>query len=91
MRGLPVRVLFRQAPDRNTNLIGDLRPAAQRPAAPPPVETETGAVPANDGLGLHDDQDFGPAGPEAAEGRPKESVRRIQCWPRPFAFESGDL
>ena len=89
--GSPIRALFRQASDQNTNLIGDLRSAAAGPGTPPPVETKTGAVPADDGLGLHDDEDVGPAGPEAAEGRPEESVPRIQYRPRPFALEHGDL
>jgi hypothetical protein len=31
------------------------------------------------------------AGPEAAEGLPEESVQGVQCWPRPFALEHGDL
>jgi hypothetical protein len=48
-------------------------------------------VPAYDGFGLHDDEDVGPAGPKAAEGRSEESVQRVQYWPRPFAFEHGDL
>ena len=26
-----------------------------------------------------------------AEGRPEESVQRVQYWPRPFALEHGDL
>jgi hypothetical protein len=34
--GSPVRVLFRQAPDQNTNLVGDLRSAAAWPGSPPP-------------------------------------------------------
>ena len=28
---------------------------------------------------------------KAAEGRPEESVQRVQYWPWPFAFEHGDL
>jgi hypothetical protein len=74
--GSPVRVLVRQASDQNTNLIGDLRSAATWPGSPTPVETETGAVLADDGLGLHDDEDVGPAGPKAVEGRPEESTQR---------------
>ena len=66
--GSPVRVLFRQASDQNTNLIGDLRSAAAWPGSPTPVETEIGAVPADDGLGLHDDEDVGPAGPKSVGG-----------------------
>ena len=30
-------------------------------------------------------------GQKAAEGRPEESVQRVQYWPRPFAFEHSDL
>ena len=48
-------------------------------------------MPADEGFGLHDDQDVGPTGPEAAEGGPEEPVQGIQGWPRPFAFEHGDL
>jgi len=43
--GCPIRVLFRQASDQNTNLIGDLRPATAWRGSPTPVETKTGAVP----------------------------------------------
>ena len=89
--GSPVRVLFGQATDQTPDLLGDLRPAAARPGSPTPVETKTGAVPADDGLGLDDDEDVGPAGPEAAEGGPEESVQGVQYWPRPLAFEHGDL
>jgi hypothetical protein len=55
-----------------------------------PVESETGAVPAHDGLRLDDYQDIGPAWPAAAEGGPEES-EPIQNRPRTFALEHGDL
>jgi len=55
------------------------------------MEPKAGAVPADDGLGLHDVEDVGPAGPEAAEGRPEESVQRVQYWPRRFPLEHSDL
>ena len=48
-------------------------------------------MPADDGLGLHDDQDVGPARPEAAEGGPEEPVEGVQGRPRPLTFEHGDL
>jgi hypothetical protein len=88
--GSPVQVLFRQASDQNPNLIGELRPATAWPGSPTPVETETGAAPADDGLGIHDDEDAGPAGPEVVEGGPEEPVQGVPCWPRPFAFKRGD-
>ena len=56
----PLRVLFRQASDQNTNLIGDLRPAAPWARPPTPVEAKPGPVPADDSLGLHDEEDIGP-------------------------------
>ena len=89
--GAPARVLLRHAPNQNTDLIGDLRPAAARAGSPTPVETETGAVPPDDRLGLHDDEDVRPTGPKAAEGRPEESVQGIQFRVPTFAVEHRDL
>jgi hypothetical protein len=48
-------------------------------------------MPADDGLGLDDNEDVGPAGPAAAERRPEEPVQGVQCRLRPFSFEHGDL
>ena len=42
-------------------------------------------------LGFDDEEDIGPAGPEAAERGPAEAVARIQGRPRSLAFEHGDL
>ena len=52
---------------------------------------ETGAVPTDDSLGFHDDQNIFPAGPEVAQGGPEESVQPVQRWSRPLAFEHGNL
>jgi hypothetical protein len=82
---------LRQATDQNPNLLGDLGSAAAWPGSPTPIETEAGAVPADHGLGLDDDQDVGPAGPKVAEGGPEASVQGVQYGPRPLAFEHGDL
>ena len=89
--GSPIRVLLGQATDQNPNLLGDLGAAAASPGSPAPIETKAGAVPADHGLGLDDDQDVGPAGPKVAEGGPEESVQGVQYWPRPLAFEHGEL
>ena len=89
--GSPIRILLRQSLDQSANLVGDLRSAAAWPGSPAPIETEAGAVPADHGVGLHDDQDVGPAGPTMAKSRPEESVQGVQFWPRPFPFEHGDL
>jgi hypothetical protein len=40
--------------------------------SPPPVKPEAGAVPADHGLGLHDDENVAPPPPEVAECRPKQ-------------------
>jgi hypothetical protein len=42
---------------------------AARPAAAEPI-----AMPANDGVGLHDDQRRSPVSPTSREGYPKESI-----------------
>ena len=54
-------------------------------------KTEAGAVPADHGVGLHNNQDFSPAGPTMAKSGPKEPVHAIQFWPWSLSFEHGDL
>jgi hypothetical protein len=48
-------------------------------------------MPADDSLRFDNEEDMGPAGPEATEGGPEETVARIQERPRSLAFEHGDL
>src|SRR5882762_4987223 len=59
--GSPVRVLLGQSSDQPPNLLGDLRSAATGTGSPTPVQPEAGTVPADDGLGLHDDEHVVPA------------------------------
>src|SRR5580658_9775226 len=91
LRGSPTLVLLRQSSDQNANLLGDLRSSAAWPGSPAPIETEAGAVPADHGVGLHQDQDVRPAGPTLAERRPEQSVPGVQFWSRPFPFQYGEL
>jgi hypothetical protein len=91
LRGSPTLVLLRQSSDQEANLLGDLWSAGPRPGSPATKETETGAVPADHGVGPHQDQDIRPAGPTLAECCPEESVQGVQFWPRPFPFQHGDL
>ena len=77
LRGSPVRVLFGQTSDQRPDLFGGLRPAAPRPGTPAPKEPKTRAMPADDRLGLDDDEDVGPTVPEAAEGGPEEPVQGV--------------
>ena len=48
-------------------------------------------MPADDGLGLDDDQDVGPPGPKAVEGCPEEPAEGVQFGLRSLPFEHGDL
>jgi len=78
--------------DQSASLAADLRPATAWPGSPPPVQTEAGAVPADHGVGLDDNQkNFSPAGPTLAKSAPEEAIQAIQFWPWPFSFEHGDL
>jgi hypothetical protein len=75
--GSPTRILRRQAPDQRPEFFSSLLPTSARSGTPTPVQPKTRAVPADDGLGLDDDQDVGPTGPEVAEGRPEEPVHGV--------------
>jgi hypothetical protein len=48
-------------------------------------------VPADHGVGLHQDKDVRPAGPTLAECRPEQSIPGVQFWSRPFPFQHSDL
>lgn len=89
--GSPRRILLCHATVERADLPGDPGPTAARPRPPTPAEAEARAMPADDGFGLHDHQDVGPTGPDAAQGSPEEPGRAAQGWPRPSAFEYGDL
>src|SRR5579862_6501184 len=58
LRGPPVRVLIRQASDKCANLRADLWSASLRPGTPSPVKAEARTVPADNSLGLHDDENI---------------------------------
>jgi hypothetical protein len=68
----PTSVLLGQALDQLTNLLCDLGSSAAPPGAPTPVEAETSAVSADDGGGLDDDEDLGPAGLNSDAGWSKK-------------------
>ena len=48
-------------------------------------------MPSDDGFGFDDEEDIGPAGPEATEDGPKEPVASVEGRPWALAFEHGDL
>src|SRR5262245_32395591 len=47
-RRAPVGVLLRQAPNQDTNFLGDLRPAATRPRFPTPIKPKSSPMPTDD-------------------------------------------
>src|ERR1035438_97502 len=61
------------------------------PRKPPPVHLESGPVPANDCLRLHDNQRLLPPGPEAAQGSPKQPIRGGKARPRAPLLQNGKL
>src|SRR5450759_5440544 len=87
----PFQILFRQPPAQRPDLFGDLRPVAPRTGLPAPIRLKPRAMPADDCVGFHNDQDVGPAGPKAAEGRPEVSVQPIQTGTGPFPLKNCDL
>ena len=87
----PIRISVGQAPDQDANLFDDLRAASARAGAPAPVEAESGAMPADHGFGLDNDENFGPTGPTTAEGKPEDPVQPVQLGSPPLTFEHGDL
>jgi hypothetical protein len=89
--GSPAFILFRQASVKTADLLSDLRPALATTRSPAPVRPKTGAMPSDDGFWFRNDEDVSPAGPDAAQGSPEESVQRVHCWPPSSAFEHGDL
>ena len=48
LRCAPAGILFRHPADERTDLVGDFGPTAVRTGSPTPVETKTGAMPADD-------------------------------------------
>ena len=48
-------------------------------------------MPADDGFGLDNGENFGPTGPATAEGNPKDPVQPFQLGPGTLAFEHGEL
>src|SRR5262249_47002507 len=81
----PVGILLGQASDKTPAFAGDPGPSPTGTGPPPPVESKAGAMPADDGLRLDNEEDIGPAGPEAAERGPEEAVAKIQGRPRSLA------
>ena len=83
----PVGIFLCQAPDQDANFLADSRSAPTLSGPPTPIEAETGAMPADDGVWVYNDERFGPAGPELLQQDPEQSIRRTQAGSRPFPLE----
>lgn len=69
--------------DQGTDLFGNSLPAAHRfsgLAQHSPVESESGAVPADDGLWQDEEERLFPLRPELESGDPKEFVEQTEFW-----------
>ncbi len=77
--------------DQLSDLGGDRRPA--RPALPAPVEAQALSVPAEDRLGLDQDESLAPSGPELREPDPHQSIGgpKLGSPPRALALEDEEL
>jgi len=76
----PQRILTRHAADQVADLGFDLRSAGSRPRLPSPEELEALAMPADHGVGLHDQQSGAPICPNSGQQRPEDSIPLTQPW-----------
>jgi hypothetical protein len=90
-RRSPSRVLGGDSTDERSELRIDRWTSASVSALPGPVELEALAMPANDGLGLHDDQSVVPVWPQAAEGDPECAISLRQLGTFALAVQNGQL
>ncbi len=85
----PKRIGGADAPDQLADLGSDAGSAGPpAPALPGPVAFKPGAVPPDDSLGSHDEEDLVPLGPEPTQQHPEPAVTLGE--PRPFHRMSED-
>jgi hypothetical protein len=66
-------------------------PRLAMPAFPGPKQSESLAMPGNDGIRFNNDESRAPLGPKAQEPNPKESVPRSKFWAVRGTFQDDDL
>lgn len=89
-RRAPSRVVSREAAHERPDFIGRARTTSPR-GAQAPEEPEARAVPSEDGVRLHDDQELPPPRPQARDGDPEEPVERAQLRSRRSPLQNGEL
>ena len=92
VRCTPERIGARHAPDESAGLLWDRRPTRlARARELRPVLPELPPTPRDDGLGLHDHDSISPAGPDAGEPCPEESIGLTKLWSPRSATQHGKL
>lgn len=91
--GAPRRGLDRLiVPDQLAYFGSDARSAGTTsPGIPCPVASEPRPVPLDDRLGLHDDEDLVPVGPDSVQQHPETTVQIRESRPFCRAMEDGEL
>ena len=90
-RRSPHRVLARDSTDKHPDLRIDRWTSGSLPALPGPVELEALAMPADHGLGLHDEEGVLPVWSQTAEGDPECAVSLGQLGAFGLALHNGQL
>ena len=92
-RCAPSGVLGHHSEDQVSDLFGNSLPSqhATRSRNCAPVQSESSSVPADNGIGAHDDEGLLPTRPEFSRENPEELVKRSNAWPRILAFEHRQL
>ena len=87
----PRRILGRHPVNESADLGRCAGASSVAPRLPAPVPTEALAMPADDGLGLHDGERLLPSRPAAAQGKPEESIGRAETRSRLLPSEDSKL
>jgi len=87
----PPAVLERKAADQLSHFLRDAGSPWPALGKGPPVESEALAVPADDRLGLDDDQYFLPARPEPVQRDPEGAVKGCELGPESRLGVGGEL
>jgi len=92
-RCAPGRILCDHPEDEIANFLGDSISShhSTRSGDGAPIERESSSMPADNGLGAHDDEGLIPTRPEFSRENPEELVKRSNAWPRMLAFEHRQL
>ena len=92
-RRAPGGILGNHAKDELAQFSAGWLPARANASSrdPFPVQPESGAMPANDGVRLHDKKRLLPAGPEPAQHDPEQPIQRSETRLRMPGFQHGEL